>query len=96
MESSRLSIPSIGGHDGICSDCDVDAGYCVWHPCESLSCHLVWGLTMLTWIKKRVRDFEGFDWATENNDRPSRKDYIKLALEDWQWMTGNATGMEVV
>lgn len=51
---------------------------------------------MITWIKRRVRQFENFDWATSEDDRPSRRNYIQLAIEDWQWMTSGATGMEVV
>jgi hypothetical protein len=50
---------------------------------------------MLMWIKRRVRQFENFDWATENNDRPSRRAYIQAAIEDWMWMNSNATGMEI-
>ena len=50
---------------------------------------------MLSWIKKRVREYEGFDFASEFDDRPtSRRDYIKAALEDWMWMHSNATGLE--
>ena len=51
---------------------------------------------MLTWIKKRVRMYEQFAFAQENDWEPipSRRAFLEIALEDWQWMTSNATGME--
>lgn len=39
---------------------------------------------MLTWIKKRVRMYEAFDFANEENPT-DRKEYISAAVEDWQW-----------
>jgi len=48
---------------------------------------------MLTWIKKRVRYYEAFDWACETDDRPYRRGYLIAAIEDWKWMTSG--GMAV-
>lgn len=48
-------------------------------------------MTKLTWIKKRVRSFEAFDWAMEENrdSKPSRKSFIICAIEDYQWRNIN-------
>lgn len=49
---------------------------------------------MLSWIKKRARRFEEFFQFNEPNDRPSRKECIRAAVEDWQWMTSGGMAVE--
>jgi hypothetical protein len=39
----------------------------------------------LTWIKKRVRMYEAFEWSTYE-PLPARRSIIYMAIEDYNWM----------
>ena len=43
---------------------------------------------MLSWIKKRVRMYEAFDFAASSIPR-TRATYISAAIEDYQWWIGS-------
>ena len=45
------------------------------------------GLIMgkLTWIKKRVRLYEQYEWFVEHTP-PARRSIIVIAVEDYNWM----------
>lgn len=43
-------------------------------------------MSKLTWIKKRVRMYELFDWAIEFGTPTTRRSIIVCAIEDYNWM----------
>lgn len=42
----------------------------------------------LTWIKKRVRMYEQFEWSTYE-PLPARRSIITFAIEDYNWMNNH-------